>query len=324
MSDLMDKLQKLYTVDRHAPHVVICGSLRAGTTLLRLLLSGHSELFELGEADFLFDKRPADDAGPEEVEAWRKRVAAERSAKLQKFEAPKGDSYAEMLDDLLGQYPMDKPRLILTLHRHYDDAAKMLPNAIFIRLQRDPRDVALSSVAMGWGGVPYFGVWPWIEAERDWLAARDHIAPERQHFVRYEDFVANPREELGRILEVSGLPFEESVLDPGEGSSYSPPKAREKEAFRKRLSLREIAEINSRVNFSPEDYGYNLTPAVPPRGFRKLQLTVAGKLKRQQFRINRHGLPLVLKAFAGKWLGMRKMGADAAVRIEENNLKHLK
>lgn len=321
----VEEIETQVPTPREMPHIVLCGSLRAGTTMLRLMLGQHPFIEGRGESDFLFDGAPIDQhATPERIEAFRHRSVDRRPARVNNFQPPKGKRYTDMLDDLIAQHAPEKDHLLLTLHRHYDVAARMLPNAFFIRLQRDPRDVALSAVPMGWGGIPFFGLDVWIEAERDWLRAKDHIPEERRAFIRYEDLVRDPRAELGRILELAGIPFDKAVLHPGSDTSYSAPKPRGEEAFRKKLTEQEIREINGRLAFLPEDYGYNLKPAESPGPLRLLELKLRKFLGVLAWRIDRYGWALTAQDIFARKLGLKALETKARDRIRAINETHLK
>jgi hypothetical protein len=305
--------------------IVICGSLRAGTTLLRLLLGQHSCIEGFGESDLLVDRLPSaqnrDD--PDALAAYKSHALNSRLARKHGFSALEGKTREEVFAELLARHPLSRQHLLLTLHRHFDRAAEMMPDAFFIRLQRDPRDCALSAVQMGWGGLPYHALGPWIAAEKDWEVAKAMIPADRQVFLRYEDLVADPTGELTRVLGAAGLSFEEAVLTP-TGSTYSSPRPREAEAFRKKLSEREIAEINSRLDFVVDDYGYNLEPKVPPGRLRRSAMRLAAKRNVLSHRVGRYGAGLVLKEIVSRKLGLQAMHKDTRERIEAIAVTYLK
>lgn len=109
---------------------------------------------------------------------------------------------------------------------------EIFPEAEFVHLVRDGRDVANSFLQVGfWGGWEgpqnwKFGKLPdglrqvWEEHDRSFVAlagicwrlavgsieeARDELSPDRFVEVRYEDLVARPREEIARVLQGCGL-----------------------------------------------------------------------------------------------------------------------
>ncbi|NRA30018.1 MAG: sulfotransferase [Parvularculaceae bacterium] len=307
--------------------IVLCGSLRAGTTLLRLLLGQHSQISGHGESDFLFDEAPlARDGsflGADALATYRIESVKHRPAVRNGFRAPEGETFDAMVADYLSQHPATAPHLLVTLHRNYHHAARVMKDAFFIRLQRDPRDVALSSVAMGWGGVPYYGVEPWIGSERDWQDAAPLIPESQQIFVRYEDLTSDPKGELTRILEAAGLSFEDAVMDP-KGSTYSPPEPRPAEAFRKKLTEQEIAEINSRLTWVKQDYGYNLQPATQPAGLRKAMLSLKGRQKVVAHKIGRFGLSLYVRDLVARRFGLAGMREQTRAQMEAIKVNYQK
>ncbi|MDP8959746.1 MAG: sulfotransferase, partial [Actinomycetota bacterium] len=87
------------------------------------------------------------------------------------------------------------------------------PEAKFIHVIRDGRDVALSYLWVAWGPRT---LW---EAARKWRrdvsAGRRHgasLGPERYLEVRYERLVAEPRRVLELVCDFAGLSFDERML----------------------------------------------------------------------------------------------------------------
>lgn len=93
-----------------------------------------------------------------------------------------------------------------------DDFAEVWPNAHFVHIIRDGRDLAASHLkTVSWG---YRSV---ADAARGWLevVARPHaVAPLGRYLeIRYEDLVAEPRRTLGTVTNFLGLPWREQLLD---------------------------------------------------------------------------------------------------------------
>jgi hypothetical protein len=111
---------------------------------------------------------------------------------------------------------------------------EIFPEARFLHVIRDGRAVASSLMQRGWwrghlgpwawglGPLPERYAADWEACERSLVAlagiewkvlmdafedAKAHIPPERWMEVRYEDFVENPRQHMGRLLEWIGLPW---------------------------------------------------------------------------------------------------------------------
>lgn len=91
------------------------------------------------------------------------------------------------------------------------------PEARFILIVRDGRDVALSLSQVPWmPGDLYLGFELWLHYFEIQVRLLREI-PERLYVVKYENLVAQPREHLEQILEFLGLPYEPHVAD-GSGN----------------------------------------------------------------------------------------------------------
>jgi hypothetical protein len=93
-----------------------------------------------------------------------------------------------------------------------DDYSRLWPNAHFVHIVRDGRDVAsshLKSVPWGYGAIE--------EAAKGWLevVGRPHTVadPERYLQIRYEDLTADPESVLRRVTEHIGLPWNDTLLN---------------------------------------------------------------------------------------------------------------
>ncbi len=92
--------------------------------------------------------------------------------------------------------------------------AEQFPNAQFLHIVRDGRDVAASMVTMD------FGASQFTEAARTWRRkiVRAHrvgtaLGPHRYHEIHYEDLVADPERTLGVACAFLGLRYEPEMLD---------------------------------------------------------------------------------------------------------------
>jgi hypothetical protein len=161
---------------------------------------------------------------------------------------------------------------------------EVFPEARFINVIRDGRAVANSLLQMYWWagfqGPEGWSLGP-LDPERrrvwdasgqsyvvlaglEWDILMDAFAGAREHIpaglwldVRYEDVLADPRTQLGRMLEFSGLAwtpeFETAFARYSFGSGRS-------EAFRKDLGPRALAALEPVIARQLEANGYTLTP----------------------------------------------------------------
>jgi hypothetical protein len=214
----------LHQIGPPAPFVV--GVSRSGTTLLRLMIDSHSELAIPAETRFLPELIARVDAGA---------GVAETAAFLTEHRRW-GDfgldalELRERLDSIGDPTPGAAARAFYALYaegqgkpRWGDKSppymtgmpaiATALPEARFIHLIRDGRDVAASLMARTWGmRRPRRIARRWVRevstARRDALA----LAPGTYLEVRYEELVADPERVLRAICAHVELTFEPAML----------------------------------------------------------------------------------------------------------------
>jgi hypothetical protein len=213
------------------PAPFIVGVARSGTTLLRLMLDAHPELAIPPETHFIpkLVKACEQDGDPRdrvfELLTSHRRWpdygldAAELRERLDRIEPfAAGDA----LRAFYGLYAekQGKPRWgdkSPSYVRRMRRVQSALPEAHFVHLVRDGRDVALSQVEVD------FGPDALDDAARDWV---DGIGKARRqarrlrHYLelRYEDLVADPEPALRRVCEFIRLPWDPAMLDYHEGA----------------------------------------------------------------------------------------------------------
>ncbi len=212
------------------PFVVGCG--RSGTTLLRAMLDAHSELAIPGESHFLTEvienRRRYDGDGGFATERFvADLVESERfllwglppddlQCALASSEALDLAGAIRVLYDLYAErhgkqrYGDKTPNHVLNIPLLTD----LLPEACFVHLIRDGRDVALSLIEVPHWGPTDVGTaalrWrQFVEAGRE--GARQ-IEPGRYIELRYEELVLSPEEPLRRVCDLVGLRFEPAML----------------------------------------------------------------------------------------------------------------
>ncbi len=295
--------------------VFVYGALRSGTTLLRLMLSGHPALHSTGEADFLFDYiAPAPGGG------WRydrAALAGDRIFRAKGLTLPEGLDGADLAEHLLAEMAARAPgRLCLSLHRAAPKIVALFPRAKIIHLIRDPRDVARSSIRMGWAGNSYFGVDHWIGTEQDWEAAG--LDEPEALTLAYESLMADLEGELTRICGFLGLEFDPAMLRYHENSTYyGPPDPGIAQKWKTKASPREIALIEARVGGLLAERGYvPAGPAATPGALELVLLMAGNRMKRWRHNIKRYGLGLFAGHHAARALGLRAIAGKLARRQE--------
>lgn len=300
--------------------IFVYGALRSGTTLLRLMLKNHPGLQSPGEGDFLFDHIS------EREGAWRydrDALARDRIFKAKTLTLPDAVEGQALAEHLIAEMAAkDTGQLHLSIHRNAPTMTALFPEAKVIHLLRDPRDVARSSIGMGWAGNSYFGVDHWIGTERDWDAAR---LPEANVLtVHYEKLMADLEGELTRMCDFLDLPFEPAMLKYYENSTYGPPDPGISQKWKTKAGAREIALIEGRLGplLQARDYIPAGDPAAPA-GIEKLQLEVGNRLGRWRHNIRRYGAGLFFGHHAARVFGLKGVARRLADRQEAIRIENL-
>lgn len=207
-----------------APAIFVVGVARSGTTLLRLMLDAHPRLAIPPETHFIprvisacegpdphaaalaeiTGHRRWDDFGLD-ADALRERLASHRTLTA-------GDAMREFYGLYASKHGKSRWGDKSTNYvRKMKPISRILPEARFVHLIRDGRDVALSLVAV------HFGPSSVAEAAEKWsgeIAKARRQAERLAHYteLRYEDLVADPEPVLRRVCEATELPWDDAML----------------------------------------------------------------------------------------------------------------
>jgi hypothetical protein len=225
------------------PYVFIVGCPRSGTTLFRHIVGAHPQIAITPEAHWIplwFEKRrglmPDGLVTPELVsellahnkfalfglggEALMSLVGSGQPISYASFVTGIFDLYGKARGKkVVGNKTPDSVRRIDTLHT-------LWPEARFVHLIRDGRDVALSLMNWPRVGTKTPGTFPtwkddpvstaalWWELNvRRGREAGDALGPELYREVRYESLVAHAAQECATLCEFLGLAYDEAMLN---------------------------------------------------------------------------------------------------------------
>ncbi len=212
---------------RRLPAPFVVGATRSGTTLLRLMLDSHPELAIPLETHFVPDL--IDAAGDLTRGASAERLAdvmishrrwgdfrldaGELRERLQRLERPDPGNAARAFYALYAEH-QGKPRWgdkTPGYGKHMQKIEEALPEARFVHLIRDGRDVALSILNQSFGPSSVEKAaekWKYrIEMGRNEARGLSHYLE-----VRYEDLVLDTERTLRGICEFCELPWDPAVL----------------------------------------------------------------------------------------------------------------
>ena len=277
----------------------LVGAERSGTTLLRLMLDGHPDVSWPCEFDFALDWPSAKQGEWPDLMAYWSVLAEARQARQHRLLIRAELDFPLLVRSLLDQLGARtrKPVVGVTAHRHFARIQQLWPDARFMHLVRDGRDVARSHVEMGWAGNVWAAASAWREAERDWLRVCAEVPAERRIELRYEALVRDPRRELTRICEFLGVAYSPEMLDYPLRSNYEAPDPRMTERWREKLSTRELAWLEREIGRELRARAYAPSPVhaawIPAP--RRLALRAGDRLGRARFRMRRYGARLWAK-----------------------------
>ncbi|MET0146508.1 MAG: sulfotransferase [Ilumatobacteraceae bacterium] len=214
------------------PFTLVVGAGRSGTSVLRTVLDGHSQLAVCHEGRFIhpLSRRRGryERDGGFDVDALVADLAADPAVS-----GNLGLDPVDLRHALGPTPPTDYPDAVRRVFAHwaarhgkrrYGDKmpgyvlripalATLLPEARFVHIIRDGRDVALSSMAIP--GAEHDPVGLAIEWRRRVEAGRtagDALGPTRYHEVRYEELVTDPAAPVAALCAFLDLPFEPEML----------------------------------------------------------------------------------------------------------------
>ncbi|MGB1209093.1 MAG: sulfotransferase family protein [Paracoccaceae bacterium] len=273
--------------------VFVYGALRSGTTVFRLMLDAHPQIANPGEMDFLFDFLSPDPSHPTGWRYNRDGLALSRifqSKALTLVPDLDGlDLLAAFLDQLRAAHPGQV--LSINLHRGIDRVMALMPDVRVIHMLRDPRDVARSSIAMGWAGTLYHGVGHWLHTEADW--DRGIPAGGRVHRLRFEDLFTDIDTALKEVCGFFDLPYDPQMLTYHENTTYGAPDPSLIQHWRKKADPAQIALLEHRARDMMTARGYPPEmPAVSPGAATMMTLGLRDKISKWRFGSRRYGAPM--------------------------------
>lgn len=307
-------------MDAQAPFFVV-GAGRSGTTLLRLILAGHSRLHIPPETWFL---RPLVRDFPLTGALTQPQLQRAVETMVQHERWPDLDLPADELRSQVAALTRSTlVDLIDIVYRHLlaangkqrlgdktpnyfaivPELLTLYPDAKFIYLVRDGHDVAMSWIDAGWQRYYDSGFeWPAAMAamRRDRATCPSHVLE-----VRYESLVRHPAETARTICSFLGEAYECGMLDWQDRTALVAPRDRHLHGrlreplsndaiatWRRRLSVIECFAVEACLYRELTQGSYDLRFAA--RGWRPLFRLTAGLL-RVFSPLLRHGIPYLQK-----------------------------
>ncbi len=315
-------------MERTSERFFLTGSLRSGTTLLRLLLGHHPDICTCDEMEFVaeyyLDHEPAIS-----MEAYWAYLEFERNFRMTDFEIDKSLDFYELADSFLMQQRERSggARVVgATVHHAFSVLPSIYPDARYIHLLRDPREVAQSCVKMGWAGNAYYGVGTWQRAQQQWALLQERVPASHRLEVRFEDLVRDSDQVLTEICNFLGVTYTEEMLEIDKDTTYSRPNPAEAKSWRDFPShiVRQVEARLGAQTLRAEGYALSDYPALSSSGLMRGWLKVDNILNRILFRIRRYGFWLWLKGVISRRLPGDSLERSVQLEIDAIDSAFLK
>ena len=241
----------------------LVASVRSGTTLLRLMLDHHPELAFFHEFHYTVEALPRQ--GWPTMTDYFNYLMDHRIFLDSRLAIDTTLDYSALMNSFLNQKRErdEKSHVGATVHLHFDRLLRIWPEARFIHLVRDGRDVGRSRLELGWAGNIYTGVQSWIDAERLWDRVKKMVPASRRVEVRYEDLINQPKHQLERLCDFLNLNYDPAMLHYDRDSTYKSPDKRLIDQWRTKLSRDQIRLAESRIGEMLVERGYELSGYEP-------------------------------------------------------------
>ena len=309
----------------------LVGPLRSGTTVLRLLLGHHPRICRCDEMEYVASAIAGRLDWPD-VASYVARLPERFDFRSSGFVPDSSLSFVELVNDFFAQRRAADGRELVgaTVHNEFDQLVRVWPEARFIRLDRDPRDVARSCVAMGWAGNAWAGAEYWLRADAAWRRLRRAVPEERRLEVRFDELMNEPVAALTRITAFLGVGFDPAMLDIERDTTYRRPDRRQARSWRDDAADDDVRQVEARLGprMAAAGYAPSGLPLLPLSPLREVSLRLGHRIGRMQASRRRYGLRLWSTHVLGRklaWLPAfgeaRRRARSAMAAIDEMHLK---
>lgn len=317
------------STDQPSQIYFLVGSVRSGTTMLRLMLDHHPQICCFGEFEYAVQPLEVSKAGkPPNKGDYHQWLTAERRFVAHNLTINHEVGYPELVRSFVQQMHerSGKPVTGATVHWGFEHLTKIWPDARFIHLVRDGRDVAKSVVQMGWAGNVWTAAETWIGAEKAWDRMAPTLKPCQAIELKQEDLVSQPEFHLTRLCKFLGTEFDPAMMAYHLDTTYDAPDATLINQWKRRLPASQIQLLEARMGSLLEERGYELS-GHPPRTLGLLtraKLNFQDKFARNRHRIRRYGFRLWLQEKAARRFGSQAERLRLQQQINTIDQQYLK
>lgn len=290
------------------PFLVGCG--RSGTTLARALLDAHPAMAVPGESYFpvwlarerhryhhngSFQAiRLADDLL---ADPWFRHWDLSDSAVRRALEEPAITTFSEAIRRVYALYARGRSKSRYadktpTFVLHIELLAELFPEAVFVHIVRDGRDVALSLLQATWGPATLAGgAQHWRHHVEQGRQAGQRLGERRYRELRYEDLLDDPEASARSLCRFVDLDYDGAMLsynetapallarlpDAEEHQNLRLPPTKGLRDWRREMAIDDIATFEALAGDLLGDLGYERRAPVPTIRVRLRAATLRGR-----------------------------------------------
>lgn len=254
--------------------IFIVGTMRSGSTLLRLILDGHPDI-AIGEETGFMGAVAATKAIPN----WR--YGREWYGRLgwteDELDERLRDFYGGMFERFAERQGKKRWGEKTPLHsEHIAEMGSIFPDAVFVGIVRHPGAVVSSLKKRFHYSVPE-GATYWTGTNAEILRRAAELGDERFAVVRYEDVVTSPEPTLRALVSWLGETWSDDLLRhhdvqaakgaprlvDGSTSTREPIRPERADAWRDALAAPDVAELRARTGPLAHYFGYDVGDGAP-------------------------------------------------------------
>jgi len=306
--------------------IFLIGAERSGTTLMRLMLDSHPDVAFAEEFEYAVSEI-ADDGTLPPMDEFGAKLELDRIFSTSGFRFDGSKPYPELVDGFLRERQEGKGAKFVgaTIHFGFVKALHVWPDARFIHMMRDPRDVARSVVGMGWAGNVWFGLDKWIEADQQFVKLEELITPDRVITITFHDLVHDHEAVLRRVCDFVGVTYTDRMLSFAEETDYGVPDPTRARSWRDDMSNTDIRLVETRLGDRLEARGFEpsaLDP-LPVNGVVVKGLSLHSRLGRLWGRVRLFGLGLTAQHLLARFTGNEARQRELRLKFNELELHHI-
>lgn len=298
----------------------LVGAEQSGTTLLRLMLDSHPEIAFAEDFGYVVAGVSGDGTLPTSTE-FTSRLDLNPAFAASGFAIDDSLPFEDLVTGFLHSRQRQKGALHVgaTIHHHFSRALTIWPDARFIHVVRDPRDVAPARVRQGFAGNVWHALDSWVRVEDEWTSLAERLPAERYMTVRFSDLVADHHSTLTGVCRFFGVDYTSQMLDYARDTDYQEPSKSLAGDWRLYLDDRDVQLIEARVGHRLSRSGFEPSglPSVELGDRERTWLRRQDRFGRTWKRFGSYGVRLTVADFAARAIGNEGLQESLRFQIDQ-------